>query len=341
MADQTNHDHKESKVQHDKPTTNALDRFIIFPIEHQSIWDLYQRQKQAMWKPEEVDFAQDRLDFETFKPNEQKMIKHVYALFAASDAIVNDNIIAYFMHATPFRESQLFYGLQMGMEVFHQETYANGIMETIRDRKEQRELFRAVLNMEGIQRMSKWFVDYVGDNQKSFAERLVAAVITEGIFFQGAFVIIFWIKETYPGKMPGLVMSNDFISADEALHADHSALQYRLLNPTEKLPQTQVHEVFASAMEMERFFVDQFMEEGVLGMSKKQLVDHLEYMCDFWLVELGYAKRFHTKNPFNFMEKISLRGRTNFFERRNREYSAKANNNGIQTTSFAEGSLDL
>lgn len=334
----------ESAANGDQKDKN-LERFIIFPIEHQSIYQLYERAKQSFWVAEEVDFKQDRDDFETFKPAEQKIIKNVYALFACSDAIVNDNIISYFMEATPFRESQLFYGFQMAMEVEHQVTYAKGIMETIRDRTEQKQLFQAVLSNPGIRRMSQWYVDYVKDTTKSFIERLVASVITEGVFFQGAFAIIFWIKETYPGKMPGLVFSNDLISADETMHADHTVLQFLLLihhQLKEKLPQDQVHGMFESAMDMERFFVDQFMDEGVFGLSKKELIEHLEYICDFWLGELSYEKRFKTKNPFQFMEKISMRGRTNFFERRNREYRrAKSSNTNIQSNSFVDKMLDF
>jgi ribonucleotide reductase beta subunit family protein with ferritin-like domain len=319
-----------------------MERFIIFPIQHQSIYDLYQKQKATFWVTEEVDFASDRKDFESFKPNEQKMLKHILAFFAASDTIVNENIISRFIVETPFPESRQFYGFQMAVETIHTETYGAAIQECIRDKTEQDQLFRAVLTMDGVRRKSQWAVDFMESTTKSFAERLIAYVIVEGIFFQNAFAVIFWIKEQYPGKLGGVVFSNDFISADERLHADHNVEQYKLLPTKDKLTQEQANAIFQSAYEMEKYFVESFLEEGILGMNRKLLIQHTEYMCDYWLSELGFQKLFHVKHPFPFMDKMALRPRTNFFERRNREYTrGKSDDSTIRSKSFEGQNMDF
>lgn len=322
--------------------SKSLERFIIFPIQHQPIYDLFQKEKEAFWVTEEIDFTQDRNDFESFKPNERKMLKHILAFFAASDAIVNENIISRFMVEVPFRESQLFYGLQMAMETIHTETYAMAIQECIRSKEEQDKLFKAVLGMEGVKRKSQWAVDFMESKNKTLAERLVAFVIVEGIFFQGAFAVIFWIKKMYPGKLPGVVYSNELISADEALHTDHGVTVYRSLPKEQQLSQVEVNKIFQSAMDVERFFVQEFLEEGVLGLSQTQMIQFIEYMCDYWLTELGYAKLFGTPNPLTYMDMLSLKSRTNFFERRNREYRrGKSVDAAIQTKSFQGAGLDF
>lgn len=321
---------------------HALTRFIIFPIQHEKIYALYQKEKEAFWVTEEIDFKSDRDDFESFKPNEQRMLKHILAFFAASDAIVNENILSRFLQEVPFRESQLFYGLQMAMETIHTETYAVAIQECIRDKQEQDRLFQAVLQLEGVRKKSQWAVDFMEATNKSLAERLVAFVIVEGIFFQGAFAVIFWVKKMYPGKLPGVIFSNELISADERLHTDHGVLVYRSLDEKDRLSQSEVNKIFESAMEVERFFVKEFLEEGVLGLPQKHMIEFIEYMCDFWLVELGYEKRFGTPNPLTYMDMLSLKPRTNFFERRNREYRrGKSVDSVIQTKSFHNGVLDF
>ncbi len=319
-----------------------MERFIIFPIQHQAIYALYQKEKEAFWVTEEIDFTQDRDDFESFKPNEQRMLKHILAFFAASDAIVNENIISRFMIEVPFRESQLFYGLQMAMETIHTETYAVAIQECIRDQKEQDRLFKAVLGMEGVKRKSQWAVDFMEAKDKTLSERLVAFVIVEGIFFQGAFAVIFWVKKMYPGRLPGVTYSNELISADEALHTDHGVEVYRSLPSNDRLSQMDVNKIFLSAMEVERFFVKEFLEEGVLGLSQQQMIQFIEYMCDYWLTELGYQKLFGSGNPLSYMDMLSLKTRTNFFERRNREYRrGKSVDAVIQTKSFQGAGLDF
>lgn len=320
----------------------SLERFIIFPIQHQPIYDMFEKQIDSFWVHKEIDFTSDRDDFESLKPNEQKMLKHVLAFFAASDAIVNENIISRFMVEVPFGESKLFYGGQMQMETIHTVTYALAIQECIRDKDEQNKLFRAVLGMEGVKRKSQWAVDFMEAKERTLGERLVAFVIVEGIFFQGAFAIIFLIKKRYPGKLPGVVYSNELIAADEGMHTDHGVLVYRSLPANERLSQADVNKIFQSAMEVERFFVKEFLQEGVLGLSQASMIGFIEYMCDYWLNELGYAKLFGTPNPLTYMDMLSLKPRTNFFERRNREYRrGKSVDAAIQTKSFQGAGLDF
>ncbi len=323
-------------------SSTSLERFIIFPIQHKEIYDLFEKQLESFWVHKEVDFKSDREDFESFKPNEQKMLKHVLAFFAASDAIVNENIITRFMVEVPFPESKLFYPGQMQMETIHTVTYALAIQECIRDKAEQNKLFRAVLGMEGVKRKSQWAVDYMESKEKTLAARLAAFVIVEGIFFQGAFAVIFWVKKMYPGKLSAVTFSNELISADERLHTDHGVLVYRLLPKEQQLSQVEINKIFQSAMEVERFFIKEFLEEGVLGLSQQNMIEFIEYMCDFWLLELGYDKLFGTANPLTYMDMLSLKPRTNFFERRNREYRrGKSVDAVIQTKSFQGNVLDF
>ena len=319
-----------------------MERFVIFPIQYESIYALYQKEKTSFWVTEEIDFATDRKDFEALSPTEQTMLKHIFAFFAASDSIVNENIISRFIVETPFPESRMFYGLQLGMETIHTETYARVIEECIRDKNEQNELFRAILTMPSIQRKSQWAVDYIESRDKSFAERLIAYVIVEGIFFQNAFVVIFYLKHKYPGKLAGITFSNDLISADEALHADHGVEQYKLLPRKDQLSQSQANGIFESAFQMEKNFIEGFLEQDILGLNRELFIQYTQYMCDYWLLQLGFDKLYDAKNPFDFMTMISLQPRTNFFERRNREYSrGKSVNSTIQSKSFQGGNMDF
>jgi ribonucleoside-diphosphate reductase beta chain len=315
----------------------ANKRFIIFPIVHKDIYELYKRSTRAVWFTEEIDFKQDRADFEKFHEKEQKMLLFVMAFFAASDSIVSENIISRFMLEVPFPESRMFYGVQTMMEQIHTETYALGILECVRDPLKQNELFHAIETMPAVQKKSQWAVDFMESPTKSLAERLVAYVIVEGVFFQGAFAVIFWFKQKHAGKLPGIIYSNELIAGDEALHTDHSVLVYRKLEEKQKLTQAAVHAIFQSAIEVERFFVGSFLEEdGVLGLNSKTMLAFIEYVCDYWITELGYEKLFGTPNPLRYMDMLSLRPRTNFFERRNREYSnASAIPSLVKSESFS------
>jgi ribonucleotide reductase beta subunit family protein with ferritin-like domain len=316
-------------------------RFLIFPIQNQDIFNLYKKGSKAVWFPEEIDFSNDGKDFERFTPAEQKMLKFIMAFFAAGDSIVNENILTRFMEEVPFAESRMFYPMQAFMETIHSETYALGIQACVRETKEQDELFQALLTMDGIRKKSQWAIDYVESKTKSLQERLIANVITEGVFFQGAFAVIFWFKQKYPDKLKGIVYSNELIAGDEAIHADHGVMVYRKLsNP---LNQNEVFAIFESAMEMERQFVHSFMDKnGVLGLNADMLIAFLEHVCDYWLTELGYDKRFKTKNPLPYMDTLSLRPHTNFFERRNREYTnAKAVNSVVSNDSFVSDTLSF
>lgn len=326
----------------------SLERFIVFPIQHDAIWNMYQKALELFWVPKEIDFKQDRADFESMKQNEQRMLKHVLAFFAASDSIVNENIISRFINEVPFPESRQFYAFQTAIEAIHSEVYGMTIEEIVPDKQEQNKLFRAILGMEGVKKKSTWAIDYMEAKDKPFAERLVAFVIVEGVFFQAAFAIIFWFRDRYPGKLPGLIHSNQLISRDERLHTDHGVLVYNSLKKEYRLKEEKVHAIFKSAMEVERFFVGEFLGDGlgegggVLGLNFNKMIQYVEFVCDLWLVELGYSKLFHAKNPLDYMERISLAPRTNFFELRNGEYRrGKSVDSTIQATSFKCTDLDV
>lgn len=346
---ETLHDMNQSeppKENKQSPITGPnLERFIIFPIVHHSINALYQKEKQTFWVTEEVDFSKDRADFEARKPNEQRMLKYIFAFFAIGDTIVNENIISRFMVEVPFPESRQFYGLQMGMETIHAEVYAAQIHECIRDKAEQDRLFRAVLTMESVKKKSQWAVEYMESKTKSLNERIVAFVIVEGIFFQCAFVVIFWFKKMYPGKLFGVTFANDLISRDEGLHADHGVEIYKLLNQhfQQRLSDDQINAIFKSAMEAERDFINEFMElDDVLGMNKANMIHYVEYQCDWWLESLGHKRLYGTANPFEWMDMMALQPRTNFFERRNGEYRrGKSVNAAIQSQSYTSTAFDF
>lgn len=312
-----------------------LEKFAIFPIRHHDIYELFEKAERAIWNHKEIDFSRDRADFEACKPPEQKMLKHVMGFFAGGDAIVHENLMELTQKA-PFVESRLFYGLQTYIEMEHTITYALGVQACVRDIKEQNELLRSIITIPSIQRKSKWVLDQMAKAQ-TLEEKLLVNVITEGVFFQGAFAVIFWFKQQYPGKLHGIIQSNELIAADEALHADHGVMIYRKLKA---LPQKDVFELFDSAMAMEREFVSSFLDGGVLGLNVETLVAFLEHVCDYWLTQLGYEKRFNTKNPLSYMDTLSLRPRSNFFERRNREYTnSNAVSSVIQDESFVSSSI--
>lgn len=291
------------------------DRFVLFPIRHNEIWEMYKKAEASFWTAEEIDLSPDQRDWkEKLNDDERYFIKHVLAFFAASDGIVNENLAVNFMREVQFPEARCFYGFQIMIENIHSEAYSLLIDTYIKDTKEKDYLFHALENVPCVSKKGNWALRWI--SQGSFAERLIAFAAVEGIFFSGSFCSIFWLKKR--GLMPGLCFANELISRDEGLHCDFACLLYNQLE--NKLDQSQVTEVIASAVEIEKEFVKDALPVRLIGMNADLMCQYIEFVADRLLQALHCPKLFGAANPFDFMELISLQGKTNFFERRVSEY---------------------
>lgn len=290
-------------------------RFVLFPIQHADIWQMYKQAEASFWTAEEIDLAQDLNDWANLNEGERHFISHVLAFFAASDGIVNENLGANFFNEVQHPEAKCFYGFQIMMENIHAETYSLLIDTYIRDQKEKNHLFNALETVPCVARKGEWALRWI--NSDNFAERLVAFAAVEGIFFSGSFCSIFWLKKR--GMMPGLTFSNELISRDEGLHCDFACLLYTqyLVN---KLSKERVYEIITDAVSIEQEFVTDALPVNLIGMNAKLMSQYIEFVADRLLVALGYPKYYNSSNPFDFMEMISLQGKTNFFEKRVAEY---------------------
>ncbi len=294
----------------------SSDRFVLFPIAHSDIWDMYKAQQASIWTAEEIDLSADVLDWENkLNDNERHFIKHVLAFFAASDGIVNENLAENFLSDVQYTEAKFFYGFQIMMENVHSETYSLLIDTLIKDPKEKTYLFNAVDTIPCVKKKADWALRWIDGG--SFAERLVAFAAVEGIFFSGSFCSIFWLKKR--GLMPGLTFSNELISRDEGMHCDFACLLYtkHLLN---QLPKETVQKIITDAVEIEKEFVSDAIPVKLIGMNADMMCQYIEFCADRLLQELGNNRVYNTENPFDFMELISLQGKTNFFEKRVGEY---------------------
>lgn len=291
------------------------DRFVLFPIRHRGMWEMYKKAEASFWTAEEIDLASDLNDWENkLKPDERFFIKQVLAFFAASDGIVNENLAVNFMREVQYPEARCFYGFQIMIENIHAETYSLLIDTYIKDPFEKDKLFHAIDTIPAVQKKAEWALRWISEG--SFAERLIAFAAVEGIFFSGSFCSIFWLKKR--GLMAGLSFANELISRDEGLHCDFACLLYKeLQNPL--LPET-VREIIESAVMLECEFVRDSLPVRLIGMNADQMCQYIEFVADRLLVALGMAKSFNSFNPFDFMEMISIPGKTNFFERRVSEY---------------------
>ena len=292
------------------------DRFVIFPIQHNDIWSFYKKHEAAFWTAEEIDLHADLVDWnDKLNDEERYFIKHVLAFFAASDGIVNENLAENFLHEVQYPEARFFYGFQIAMENIHSETYSLLIDTLIKDPLEKDRLLHAIDTVPCVQKKAEWALRWI--SKGSFAERLIAFAAVEGIFFSGSFCSIFWLKKR--GLMPGLSFSNELISRDEGLHCDFACLLYtkHLLN---KLPKKTVETIIKDAVEIEKEFVTDALPVNLIGMNAKLMQQYIEFVADRLLVELGNEKVYNATNPFDFMEMISLQGKTNFFEKRVGEY---------------------
>jgi len=290
------------------------DRFVILPINYPEIWEMYKRHEASFWTAEEIDLSSDQKDWENLNNGERHFISHILAFFAASDGIVNENLAVNFMSEVQVPEARCFYGFQIMMENIHSETYALLIDTYVKDPKERTHLLHAIDTVPCVQRKAKWALRWIEEG--SFAERLVAFAAVEGIFFSGSFCSIFWLKKR--GLMPGLTFSNELISRDEGLHCEFACLLYGMLQ--NKLSQERVYEIIKEAVIIEKEFVTDALPVDLIGMNARLMQQYIEFVADRWLQELGYAKVYNATNPFDFMEMISLQGKTNFFEKRVGDY---------------------
>jgi len=291
-------------------------RFVILPIQHEDVWDMYKQAMACFWTVEEVDLAKDMTDWRALSPNEQHFIKHVLAFFAASDGIVNENLVERFLGAVQWPEARCFYGLQVAVENIHSEMYARLLEHYVRDTAERHHLFNAIETMPAIKRKADWALRWTGDADAPFGELLVAFAAVEGIFFSGSFAAIYWLKQR--GVMPGLTLSNEFISRDEGLHTNFACL---LFGKLERPPSpARVAEIIHEAVAIEQEFLTAALPCGLLGMNAVHMCEYIEFVSDRLLVALGCPKAYGASNPFPFMENISIEGKTNFFESRVADY---------------------
>lgn len=306
-------------------------RFVLFPIKYHSVWDMYKKHMAVFWTAEELDLVPDLIDWETkLNKDEKHFISHVLAFFAASDGIVNENLAIRFMKDVQIPEARAFYGFQIAMENIHSETYSLLIDTYIKDSKEKDRLFHATENMACVAKKAKWAMNWIS-SKKSFAHRLVAFAAIEGIFFSGSFCSIYWLKKR--GLMAGLCTSNEFISRDEGLHCQFAVLMHSLLDKEEQISTADITAIITEAVEIEKEFILEALPVSLIGMNKESMSQYIEFVADHWLQQLGAPAFYNTKNPFDWMELISLEGKTNFFEKRVSEYQRpgilgeKTNNN--------------
>ncbi|WP_036381371.1 ribonucleotide-diphosphate reductase subunit beta [Muricauda sp. MAR_2010_75] len=292
------------------------DRFVIFPIKHHDLWDWYKKQEACFWTAEEIDLHQDLSDWNTkLNDDERYFIKHILAFFAASDGIVNENLAENFVNEVQYSEAKFFYGFQIMMENIHSETYSLLIDTYVKEEKEKSVLFKAIENFPAIKKKADWALKWI--ESPSFAERLIAFAAVEGIFFSGAFCSIFWLKKR--GLMPGLTFSNELISRDEGMHCDY-AVHLHNNHLQNKVSKERIKEIIVDALNIEREFITESLPVSLIGMNAKLMTQYLEFVTDRLLVELQCEKVYNATNPFDFMDMISLQGKTNFFEKRVSEY---------------------
>jgi ribonucleoside-diphosphate reductase subunit M2 len=289
----------------------------MFPISHQDIWKMYKKQVDCFWRAEEIDLSKDLTHWDGLNQDEKMFISMILAFFAASDGIVLENLAERFMSEVQVSEARAFYGFQIAMENIHSETYSLLIETYIRDKEEKNKLFNAIENYPCIKKKSDWAQKWIHDNRSSFATRLVAFACVEGIFFSGAFCSIFWLKKR--GLMPGLTFSNELISRDEALHCEFAVLLYS--NLLKKMDKSRIHEIIKEAVEIETEFICEALPCKLIGMNSQMMTQYIQFVADRLCVQLGYKKIYNVVNPFDWMELISLEGKTNFFEKRVGDYA--------------------
>jgi len=316
--------------------TENPQRFVLFPIKYNDMWEMYKKHMASFWTAEEIDLHQDLSDWEKLNNNEKHFVKHVLAFFAASDGIVLENLSEKFCSEIQVPEARCFYGFQIAMENIHSETYSLLIDTYIKDVNEKSNLFNAVSNFQVIHDKAQWAMNWI-NSSNSFAERLVAFAAVEGIFFSGSFCAIFWLKKR--SLMPGLTFSNELISRDEGLHTDFACLLYSHLQ--QQLDKERVYEIIRDAVEIEKRFVSDALPVELIGMNSTLMCQYIEYVADRLIFCLGYPKIYNTTNPFDWMDLISLQGKTNFFEKRVGDYQKAGVMAGLKNKNAKEFTLDV
>jgi ribonucleoside-diphosphate reductase subunit M2 len=302
-------------------------RYVIFPIKHEPIWQMYKKALSSFWTPEEIDLSKDMDDYTSLKDEEQHFIKNVLAFFAASDGIVNENLVERFCNEVQLLEAKFFYGFQVAIENIHSETYSLLIDTYIKDVQEKTRLLNAIDTIPSVKKKADWALTWINDESSSFGKRVIAFAAVEGIFFSGSFCSIFWLKKR--GLMPGLSFSNELISRDEGLHTEFAVLMYSMLR--DKPSESDVKQIISEAVHIEKEFITESLPCSLIGMNKELMSHYIEYVADRLLQMLHIEPIYQTPNPFEWMELISVQGKTNFFEKRVGEYANKSNP-GIEDT---------
>jgi ribonucleotide reductase beta subunit family protein with ferritin-like domain len=311
-------------------------RFVLFPIKHPQVWEMYKKAEASFWTAEEIDLAHDQNDWNNMTADERHFVSHVLAFFAASDGIVNENLVERFASEVQIPEARCFYGFQIAMENIHSETYSLLIDQYIKDPTEKAMLFNAIETVPCVTKKANWAVRWISES-KCFAERLIAFAVVEGIFFSGSFCSIFWLKKR--GLMPGLTFSNELISRDEGMHCDFACLLYSMLE--QKLPQETVQGIVSDAVAHEKEFVTDALPVALIGMNAGMMSQYIEFVADRLLVALGCDKMYNVSNPFDWMELISLQGKTNFFEKRVGEYQKSGVMDSLKEDSAANACFSV
>jgi len=304
----------------------------MFPIKDNDIWKMYKKSVDSFWVPQEVDLSKDLADWKTLSDDEKHFISMVLAFFAASDGLVLENLAVRFMNDVQLAEARAFYGFQIAIENIHSEMYSILIDTYVNEDTEKTKLFTALNNYPCIAKKGNWAKKWINDNRSSFAARLVAFAVIEGIFFSSSFAAIYWIKKR--GLMPGLTFSNELISRDEALHTEFAVLLYSKL--TKKLQKKRIYEIVKEAVEIEKEFILEAIPCRMIGMNSKLMSQYIEFVADRLCLQLGYEKIYNAANPFDFMELISMETKVNFFERTNSEYALANKTVDVDVFEFSE-----
>ena len=306
-------------------------RFTLFPIMKPTLFQKYKNHVSVFWTPEELDLSKDMKDWVRLQPNEQHFIKNVLAFFAGSDGIIQENIAARFMNEVQLSEARQFYSVQLMMEAIHSETYSLLIDTYIDDKAEKDHLFRAIQTIPCVKGKAEWAQKWIESKEENFATRLIAFAVVEGIFFSGSFCAIYWLKER--GLMPGLTTSNEFIARDEGLHTDFACALYEEIE--QKVTKAKAHKIIREAVKIEKQFITESLPCHLVGMNDKLMSQYIEFVADRLSSQLGYGKIYSTSNPFDFMERISLEGKDNFFEKRVTTYAKSGVGKTTDEMSFA------
>jgi ribonucleoside-diphosphate reductase beta chain len=297
-------------------TTNE-DRFVIFPIQHTDLWKKYKDHIAVFWTPEEIDLSKDMKDWERLNDGERHFIKNILGFFAGSDGIVMENLATRFTREVQFPEAKFFYACQNLMEAVHSETYSLLIDTYITDKQEKLDILKAIQTIPCVQKKAEWALNWIDNKEADFGTRLIGFAAVEGIFFSGAFCAIFWLKQR--GLMSGLTLSNEFIARDEGLHTEFACLLYSKIQ--NRLTKQKAHKIIREAVKIEKQFITKSLPCELIGMNAKLMSQYIEFVADRLLLQLGYPKAYNSQNPFDFMERISLENKDNFFEKRTSTYA--------------------